>query len=646
MAADTHQEDETQCPPPMVFNPNAVPAKPSLKKMSEGDDVDRARRKSSGAPHVTWDEEAIAEHDKERGTRQKIDEPDTPFIRSPQQVSDEEEEQHAAKSSSAAASSSSSKAVGISLDGPPGAEDDYQARLSFRQPVKIGVAVAPGSSAAQRHDRSSSSNEGNAASSSSAAAASSSAAAASSSAAAASSSTITAEAAGAAGAAGDAAGPAADAGSSQMDPQALANRLTDWVKSGGGQRRRGSHGSWDGCSDDGGHADGEFANSGGSSRSSSSMPGRLFAAGDGKHKGDDEGGRRSQDKRISVSLPEDAEAAPKACSASFKAKRAAHYNEARAIKAAMSKKFGESDDESSGSSGSSAEEKVDLKTNTNTNVNQSIAKAPTPDRKTSRDDSDDKGTHVRRRTASFSGGESGGESSEEFRHLRRQHYANEYVHDRSVSEAVSSLETNTNTNLNAGACPSSSSRCPASSGNPMEAGRPPVTFGQDDGGAEVDHMSSEEFKGRRLKHYDEVAAVRKFKEEHGESPEELQPEGSSGEDAGSSPPSAPPAANPSEPRASAHVGFKVNGESPSSASAAVVSSSAAPAAAPPAACSGACASDAASASIEASACEAQAKPGGEDWKHKRNAHYSAMAAALRAMPPPSDDEDEDDEDEG
>lgn len=29
--------------------------------------------------HVTWDEETIAEHDLLRGTRQKIDEPNTPF---------------------------------------------------------------------------------------------------------------------------------------------------------------------------------------------------------------------------------------------------------------------------------------------------------------------------------------------------------------------------------------------------------------------------------------------------------------------------------------------------------------------------------------------------------------------------------------
>ncbi|GBG33214.1 Hypothetical Protein FCC1311_094382 [Hondaea fermentalgiana] len=34
-----------------------------------------------GSRHVRWDEATIAEHDKLRGTRQKIDEPDTPFHR-------------------------------------------------------------------------------------------------------------------------------------------------------------------------------------------------------------------------------------------------------------------------------------------------------------------------------------------------------------------------------------------------------------------------------------------------------------------------------------------------------------------------------------------------------------------------------------
>ena len=52
--------------------------------------IDRARRKKPHAlnmadgkrgsrPRLTWDEETIAEHDKDRGTRMKIDEPDTPY---------------------------------------------------------------------------------------------------------------------------------------------------------------------------------------------------------------------------------------------------------------------------------------------------------------------------------------------------------------------------------------------------------------------------------------------------------------------------------------------------------------------------------------------------------------------------------------
>ncbi|EPR64329.1 protein phosphatase inhibitor IPP2 [Toxoplasma gondii TgCatPRC2] len=43
------------------------------------------RRSTHGSPeehkHLTWDEQAIAEHDLERGTRMKIDEPPTPYHR-------------------------------------------------------------------------------------------------------------------------------------------------------------------------------------------------------------------------------------------------------------------------------------------------------------------------------------------------------------------------------------------------------------------------------------------------------------------------------------------------------------------------------------------------------------------------------------
>eukprot|EP00448_Togula_jolla_P040295 CAMPEP_0170630894 /NCGR_PEP_ID=MMETSP0224-20130122/34286_1 /TAXON_ID=285029 /ORGANISM="Togula jolla, Strain CCCM 725" /LENGTH=211 /DNA_ID=CAMNT_0010959067 /DNA_START=82 /DNA_END=717 /DNA_ORIENTATION=- len=51
----------------------------------------RAKRRRDDV-HVQWDEETIAEHDKERGTRQKIDEPPTPFVRSPEAASDDEGE--------------------------------------------------------------------------------------------------------------------------------------------------------------------------------------------------------------------------------------------------------------------------------------------------------------------------------------------------------------------------------------------------------------------------------------------------------------------------------------------------------------------------------------------------------------------------
>lgn len=52
---------------------------------------------SSRRGTITWDEEVIAEHDKLRGTRMKIDEPDTPFERErPDGLEDSEEGDSAA----------------------------------------------------------------------------------------------------------------------------------------------------------------------------------------------------------------------------------------------------------------------------------------------------------------------------------------------------------------------------------------------------------------------------------------------------------------------------------------------------------------------------------------------------------------------
>jgi protein phosphatase inhibitor 2 len=50
------------------------PAKPALKAPRRQKEKDSKEKK-----HLKWDEEAIEEHDQLRGTRMKIDEPNTPF---------------------------------------------------------------------------------------------------------------------------------------------------------------------------------------------------------------------------------------------------------------------------------------------------------------------------------------------------------------------------------------------------------------------------------------------------------------------------------------------------------------------------------------------------------------------------------------
>ena len=41
---------------------------------------ERKSKKDMKGVHVTWDEEQLAEHDKTRGQKMKIDEPKTPFV--------------------------------------------------------------------------------------------------------------------------------------------------------------------------------------------------------------------------------------------------------------------------------------------------------------------------------------------------------------------------------------------------------------------------------------------------------------------------------------------------------------------------------------------------------------------------------------
>ena len=47
-----------------------------MRPVDENGDTEIKKEK----PHVTWDEAQLAEHDKTRGQKMKIDEPKTPFV--------------------------------------------------------------------------------------------------------------------------------------------------------------------------------------------------------------------------------------------------------------------------------------------------------------------------------------------------------------------------------------------------------------------------------------------------------------------------------------------------------------------------------------------------------------------------------------
>mmetsp|Transcript_23156 Transcript_23156/g.41850 ORF Transcript_23156/g.41850 Transcript_23156/m.41850 type:complete len:180 (+) Transcript_23156:27-566(+) len=71
-------------------------ATPAAEKTSTGKGkvalASQGKKRRLEDVHVTWNEEILAEHDKERGTRQKIDEPPTPFNFSPLDLSEDEVE--------------------------------------------------------------------------------------------------------------------------------------------------------------------------------------------------------------------------------------------------------------------------------------------------------------------------------------------------------------------------------------------------------------------------------------------------------------------------------------------------------------------------------------------------------------------------
>lgn len=437
-----------------------------------------------------------------------------------------------------------------------------------------------------------------------------------------------------------------------VDAQAVASRLDLWMRSGCNQRRSSA------TSSESGEllpepeyaayaADNSRVSSACSSRSSSSAPQVIRRV---KQWDDNTAatpattvavdGKRSQERRIS--LPEDSPP-PKPTSDIFRAKRAQHYNEVAALRSWN--RHGQEGDSSPESD--TSDENAQTKTNTNTNINQTIAKAVDrrKGRQTLNGDSTDNTNNdgvlaatggaassslpssaaqgpIRaaassvtaerdRGRVSFSDVESGAESTEEFRDLRRTHYSHEWIQDPSIPTSVSSLETNTNTNLNAGGTPSDE-RLSKPLKNPMEAGRPPVKFGI--AGAEAEpcaEHSSEAFRARRQNHYDEFAALRRFKDEAqahlGEEVEEDAEDEDDEREAevarGSAPSSSP--GNPMEPR-EAGVAFQMAG---------------------------------AADEVLPGGISSAAQGNSDAWKSLRNAHYNDMAAALRSMPPPSEDED-------
>lgn len=251
---DANSNDDTK--PQLIGGVLRAPASPNTK----------ARRRQLSKGHVHWDEKAIAEHDKERGTRQKIDEPDTPFVHSPQTASDSEggpassDDEHHRGARSAQGAASSKTALGASFR----LGDD----MTTVQPAQ------------------------------------------------------------------------------EVDLSVVGSRLDDWMRMGG--ERRPSTGSSDG-------ADVETSRPSSvcSSRSSSTAPaGRVSER---KHSGEPR----------HIVWPEDSPQ-PKQASDVFRAKRAQHYNEIKALRA-FKRSYTPSEESASETSN---EDVSTTQTNTNTNINQ------------------------------------------------------------------------------------------------------------------------------------------------------------------------------------------------------------------------------------------------------------------------------------
>ena len=72
-SAEDGQDDECHSPPHSGTTTPSRRAKPALKKDDAAHISDKEKK------HLKWDEKAIEEHDLLRGTRMKIDEPNTPY---------------------------------------------------------------------------------------------------------------------------------------------------------------------------------------------------------------------------------------------------------------------------------------------------------------------------------------------------------------------------------------------------------------------------------------------------------------------------------------------------------------------------------------------------------------------------------------
>lgn len=459
----------------------------------------KARRRKVNKGHVHWDEQAIAEHDKERGTRQKIDEPDTPYVRSPQTASDSE--------------------------GGPASSDDEHHR-GVRSSHDPAVASKPPKAAAIRVEDPASDT------------------------------------------AAEVAQPA-----QEVDFSAVGSRLDDWVRMGGKQRRI-SHGGSSAASSDGAEyaADAECSRPSSvcSSRSSSSAPfaRHADASADVRKHGSDRRIVLPEDSSPPRQASSDFRAKRAQHYNEFKALRAFKLNDKSStesedtsdeegattrtntntnINQTISSKAVETRRSVTQSDGplsvaavaaAAAAESCEGLTQANglvgiTGATDASSMPPASDvgsrdgtcspdaaallhhqpskpksssAPAARGSKSSRSGGASARGVSFSGGESGGDSTDEFRRQRGSHYQNEYRQARAANVTSGSLETNTNTNLNAGHGRENESKT-----NPMEAKRPPVTFGQGDSspsqerdggaGGSAPHQENSNFRNKMKQHY-------------------------------------------------------------------------------------------------------------------------------------------------